>query len=145
MILRDPPAETEDYPGLIVADNRVTGSITTGRSRLPLWAFAWNALTEGWAVVENGWQPSKYGYTADTMGLFLANLLNQRGEFGRLICIMADVERIEEELGGPLADVPAWWETPIQKQRMITQLKRCLAVLEPPADEPRLDDAPSEQ
>jgi hypothetical protein len=48
-VWREPSEESVDlYPGLVVHDGRVSGSITTGRSRLPLWAFMFVAIRDGW-------------------------------------------------------------------------------------------------
>lgn len=123
---REPRAETEDYPGLVVHDGRGSGSITVGGSRLPLWAFACVAIRDGWAEAEAGWEPeANYGFTADKFGIFIGRLLDQRGEFARLICILADVERREESHRRR-----AWWEIDRQRHRVTRQLRRCLQVLE---------------
>lgn len=122
---REPGEETENlYPGLVVHDGRVSGSITVGRSRLPLWAFVWTALIQGWDEVERGWEPSQYGWTADKTGEFLHHLLEMRGEFGRLLLMLAEAERTENEMGDP------WWQDDAVRERVVEQLRRCLAVLE---------------
>lgn len=133
---RDPAEESDDlYPGLVVSDDRVTGSITAGRSRLPLWVVVPTAAIQGWSEVEKGWEPSVYGWTADKTGEFLGHLLEQRGEFGRLLLVLADVERREDEQG---QDGLPWWELDASRQRVVEQLRRCLAALEGPAELDRL-------
>lgn len=127
-VWRTPAAESHDYPGLCVHDGRVSGSITADCTRLPLWAFIWNALVEGWPAVEHNWSPSKYGWDAERLGSFLSNLLEQRGEMARLICVLADVER-RDGVTSKRHD-HAWWESKTQRRRVIAQLKRCLAALE---------------
>ncbi len=93
-IWRKPHAEGVDlYPGLTVHDGRVSGSITAGQTRLPLWCFAYTAIVDGWSQVEGSWHPSKYGWDAARFGTFLSDLLEPRGEFGRLLCVLADAER----------------------------------------------------
>ena len=83
---RHPDEESVDlYPGLVVHDGRVSGSITAGRSRLPLWAFSWEAITRGWGEVETGYEPGRYGIGAEDFAQFVTDLLEQRGEFGRLV------------------------------------------------------------
>lgn len=149
---REPAEESIDlYPGLVVCDNRVTGSITTGRSRLPLWAFAGVAIEHGWAEVESGWSPSEYGWDAEKLGEFIYFLLENRGELARLLCLMANAERVEYERSeealaphGPVVRVkvfdtdpddavelpPPWWAVPELRTPVLEQLKRCVAVLE---------------
>ena len=123
---RRPAADTEDYPGLVVSDDRVTGSITTGHSRLPLWCFVTTAICEGWPAVERGWEPSQYDFDAEALALFLYHLLEQRGEFGRLLCVLADEERKEQNRHR----TRAWWEQPTSRKRVAKALRRCLDALE---------------
>ena len=124
---REPDERTTDYPGLEVWDARVSGSITLADSRLPLWAFTWIAVTDDWDTqVEAGWSPGeRYGWTADNHGAFLTDLLEQRGEFARLLCILADVERRAREQDSDRV----WWDRKKQRARVMTQLQRCLDVL----------------
>lgn len=127
---REPAEESDDlYPGLCVHDGRQSGSITVGCSRLPVWAFIWPAIVHGWdQEAEWGYEPSQYGWDADKMGAFLHNLMELRGEFGRLLLVLADAERCERVR--PRWDGPAWWETKKHRKRVADQLRRCLAVLE---------------
>lgn len=130
-IWRDPAVETEDYPNLTVHDDRVTGSINVDHSRLPLWAIIGTAIEDGWPATEAGWpQITKdYGFTASDLSLFLHCLLEMRGEFGRLVCILADVERRAIKRS-ERRDGPVWWEHKASKKRVIAQLRVCLAALE---------------
>lgn len=153
-VWRDPDEETDDlYPGLVVHDGRVSGSITAGKSRLPLWAFNSTALYSNWDEVEKGWSPTRYyGWTEDNHADFLYNLLETRGEFGRLLLVLANAEREERDRedayltevapgeavinitpGTEIGDnMPApWWLQDDLRQSVIDQLKRCLEVLEP--------------
>lgn len=122
--MRDRSEETEDYPGLVVCDERVTGSITIGASRLPLWAFAGVAVLHGWDEVERGWEPSEYGWDARKQAEFLGDLLEQRHEFARLLCVLADVERKHRE-----KDRYFVWRKK-DRRRVADQLRRCLAEIE---------------
>ena len=126
---RYPDEESVDlYPGLVVCDGRVSGSITVGRSRLPLWAFIGSAISDGWDAVEAGYSPTEhYGFTEQDLAGFLYDLLEQRGEFGRLLLVLADAERCERTRGG---FGKAWWETKRHRKRVADQLRRCLAALE---------------
>lgn len=125
---RKPPEESVDlYPGLVVHDDRVSGSITAGRSRLPLWAFISTAMREGWRNVQDDWNPDGYGWTQEKMSHFLYCLMEQRGEFGRLLLVLADAERVEGKRG---YGVKSWWETKRHRKRVGDQLRRCLKVLE---------------
>lgn len=122
---REPDAESVDlYPGLVVHDGRVTGSITVGQSRLPVWAFISEAIINGWESANEGYDVEKtYGWTADDMAKFFYYLMEQRGEFGRLVLLLADCERM---------DRPArpWWGTKKHRKRMADQLRRCLEIME---------------
>lgn len=148
-VWREPAEESLDlYPGLVVHDGRVNGSITAGRSRLPLWCFVSTAVRDGWDDVEHSWEPSRHGMTGEMFGEFLYDLLELRGEFGRLLLVLADAERREGELRGrwlserddgsgivaiPLdenADRPlSWWDYPLIVENVRAQLHRCLEAL----------------
>lgn len=109
------------YPGLVVHDARVSGSITAGASRLPLWCITPTAIHSGWDDVEAGWSPTATcGYTAVDLAQFLHDLLGLRGEFGRLLLVLADAERCKAK----------WWRTKRHRKRVGDQLHRCLDVLE---------------
>lgn len=125
-VLREPRQETVGlYPKLVVHDGRVTGSITIGPSRLPLWAIVGAGIHQGWRGVQRGWpQVDEYGFTAADMSAFLGNLLEMRGEFGRLLLELADAERAESH--HPDA---AWWQVKARRKRVAAQLRRCLAAL----------------
>ena len=120
------PQESDDlYPGLSVNDHRVTGSITVGCTRLPLWAFTGAAITHGWDYVEEGWEPSAYGFTDRDLGHFLYLLLEQRKEFARLLLVLADAERSSESR----RNGRHWLAVKKQRRRVASQLRRCLAEL----------------
>lgn len=122
---RAPSEESHLYPGLCLHDGRVSGSITVGCTRLPLWAIVTTAIRDGWDSVEDGWSPGTYGYTADDLAGFLYDLLEQRGEFGRLLLLLADAERRERGGSGP-----AWWQTKRHRKRIREQLQRCIDALD---------------
>lgn len=126
-IWRHPDEETIDiYPGLTVHDGRCSGSITVGQSRLPLWAFCWPAIVHGWEEAESGWTPSDYGMDAESFAWFVSDLLEARGEFARLLCILADAERAERYRQNDRA----WWEVARRRKAVAAQLRRCLEALE---------------
>jgi hypothetical protein len=116
------------YPNLVVHDGRVSGSITIGRSRLPLWAIIGEYSLGGWDGVLAGWDyiEADYKFTNRDFAAFLYYLLEQRGEFGRLLLVLADAERCEHRRPGG----PAWWQTKRHRKRVADQMRRCLAVLE---------------
>jgi len=123
-VWRTPATETHGFPKLMVADNVVTGSINVRGTRLPLWAIIHTAINEGWDAVERGWSPEKhYEYTKEDLAHFLYCLLEQRGEFGRLLLLLADVEKPEYR------DDLAWWEITSARHRVVKQLQRCLDAL----------------
>lgn len=149
---REPADETLDlYPNLVVDDDRVSGSITIGRSRLPVWAIIGTALICGWDEVEAGWSPEEhYGFTAEDLASFLNYLMEMRGEFGRLILALANAERLENDRedayfasiddGSGLIDITpgtaagdnapgAWWNDAELSAPVIDMLQRCLDAL----------------
>jgi hypothetical protein len=146
---RRPAEETLDlFPGLVVHDGRQSGSITFGRTRLPIWAvpLSFDGM-EDYAV--DAEEAAVFEYNGQR---FLNNLLELRGEFGRLLLVLANAERLEEERrdaeldkhvgpeggivnitpGDPDAVIlpPSWWEDPEMVQPVIDQLNLCLKVLE---------------
>ena len=128
--LRQPAEETVDlYPGLSVCDDRVSGSITVAQSRLPLWAFIRYVVEDSWEDIVSGdeaYYPGleAYGWTEEKMSDFLYYLMQCRGEFGRLLLLMAEVNRLSEEKHR------FWMEQDGLPQRMKEQLQRCLATVQ---------------
>ena len=132
------PAVTEDYPGLQVQDNRVTGSINVGPTRLPLWAIIHDVITGGWETAEASYDVTPNLLTEHQFTDFLYHLLEQRGEFGRLVCVLADVERRERK-----GDKRPWWERPKQRRRVRAALTACLQAVDA-AELEGADDGPAE-
>lgn len=129
-IWRDPPEESKNlFPHLVVHDDRVTGSITAGASRLPLWCFVGFMALEGWGGEVAAYDPDQYGWTKERMAEFLGSLLDQRGEFARLLLVLADVERRDRNRMERGDDRP-WHQVAGQRGRVVRQLRRCLEVLE---------------
>lgn len=123
-VWREPAAESTDlYPGLVVHDDRHCGSITIGPSRLPLNAIVPDAIDSDWAFIERNWLDGAYDWDQKQMTAFLYDLLEVRGEFARLLLVLANVERNE-----PVNR--AWWEIERRRNRVVAQLRACLAVLE---------------
>jgi len=161
---RDPDEESVDlYPGLVVHDGRHSGSITYGCTRLPVECIIHTALTMGWDEVEEGWTPSAYGWDATRTAHFLSDLLEARGEFGRLLLVLANAERLEQEreekaldahteaTGDTVINVspwdpdavkmpPPWWDDPELSAPVADQLRRCLEALERPRPDLLLND-----
>jgi len=114
--------QTNGFPKLMVDDNVVTGSINVRGSRLPLWAIITTAIIEGWESVEDGWSPKEsYGYEKEDLAHFLYCLLEQRGEFGRLLLLLAKAEHSEKD--------EAWWDNPYYRKRVKKQLQHCIDAL----------------
>ena len=126
-IWRTPAVQTNGFPKLMVHDNMMTGSINVRNSRLPLWAIICTAINDGWDAVTKGWETGEY--TREDLAHFLYCLLEQRGEFGRLLLLLA---RVEQSAG----DDGAWWEIDSTRKRVIRQLERCLDALEQIESEP---------
>ena len=122
-VWRKPATETHGFPKLMVHDNIQSGSINVRDTRLPLWAIIFTAIREGWEEVEHGWSPTEnYNYTKEDLAHFLYCLLEQRGEFGRLLLLLANVEK-------PDRDYLAWWEIASVRNRVKKQLQRCIDAL----------------
>lgn len=88
---------TEDYPGFVVHDDRVSGSITFGHSRLPLWCVISEIVEAGYSAALESYPELSERASADEIGRFLHDLLESRKNFARLLCVLADVERQERE------------------------------------------------
>jgi hypothetical protein len=130
-VWRSPDVESLDlYPGLVVHDGRVSGSITIGQSRLPLWAVIHTALNGGFDRVELEYGPT--GWNGEEFTHFLYNLLESRGELARLLLVLADVER-QESLDDS-SDL-VWWDRADQRSRVRDALTAALAAIDemPPA------------
>jgi hypothetical protein len=131
-IWRHPAEEsTSLYPGFVVCDDRITGAITAGSSRLPLYVLPARLIYGGFNEIEEDFGPDLHGMTADSLCGFLVDLLEMRGEFARLLLVLADNERRERQR--PFSD-KAWWQRKSARRRVITQLRHCIAVLENEAD-----------
>ena len=117
---------SEFYPGLDVTDNVATTSITVKGTGLALWAFTGRlGAGEGFQhVVTDYGLPASF--SEEEYYTFLHHLLECRGEFARLLCILANVEREESDAED---EDWSWWETD-RKNRVIEQLKRCVVALE---------------
>ena len=116
--------QTNGFPKLMVDDDVVSGSINVRNTRLSLWAIITTAIREGWGAVEQGWSPTeRYGYSKEDLSHFLYCLLEQRGEFGRLLLLLASVEK--PEYHGNLT----WWEITSARNRVMKQLQNCLDTL----------------
>lgn len=116
-IWRKPPEETVDiYSGLVVQDNRVSGSITVRRTRLPLWTLIGTAIREDWEAVQEGWNVADYDYSADELADFLYHLLESRGEFARLLLEIANAHKQNN----------FWWIDEEICENVRVQLRKCL-------------------
>jgi hypothetical protein len=130
---RVPDEETTGlYPGLVVHDGRQSGSITAGPSRLPLWALTGD-LPNGWESVEANYEPSRYYWGEDEMFGLIHDVLQLRGDFARLLLILANGERCDREQD---MDGPPWWRTPFHRDRVRDALRQALAALD--REEPAL-------
>lgn len=115
---------TEDYPGLTVCNDRVTGSITIDRSRLPLWALTGELAANGWAGVAENWDTGTM--TCERFFEFVHHLLEARQSFGRLLCVLADVERQEQERRDRGDEWPFWQDHGPSARRVRRALEACV-------------------
>lgn len=123
-VWRNPPEESADlYPGLVVCDNRQSGSITLGASRLPAWAIIADLVERGWKRgVLTGW-PDTHGVGEHDFSAFLFCLLDMRGEFGRLLLMLAAASNRQR-------GTTAWWDVKRNRKQIIAQLRVCIEALE---------------
>lgn len=118
----DPTEHVDLYPGITVWDERKSGSLTSGSTRLPLWAFSHEAIcgdTDGvWAAYE----PS---LSQEEFAAFVTDLLQARGCFARLLAVLADAQRNDRHRssGG------AWWATKRHRKRVTAALNDCIDAL----------------
>lgn len=133
--LRDPNEETEDFPGFVVHDGRVTGSVTLGYSRLPVWCLIADVVARGWEHVQAD-RGDDMHVSRQQFVDFLYYLTEARGDFGRLLCVLADVERraARAELRTDGLTF-AWWYHPKMKARVRAALQRCIDSLDAPPPE----------
>jgi hypothetical protein len=110
----------EHYPGLVVMDGRVSSSITLGQSRLPIWCIPHRGFNIEWHTGS----PTAYGVSDDDLARFVFRLLEARGNWGRLLCIIADEERASEH-------VPfLYCVSPRAKKRLRAALQACIEELD---------------
>lgn len=118
-----PPAKRdkrdEHYPGLIVVGGRFTGSATLGHSRLPIWYLP--------AKFDIGWytgDPNSHGITDGDLSSFAYYLFEMRRNWARLICILADEQRMAMRGSGWFADSKR------AKKRLRAALQACIDELD---------------
>jgi len=113
------------YPGLVVHDDRCGGWITLGVSRLPAWCLwpAWPNWDTHSPDGEREPGAPHYGVRPDDLAALWVNLLSVRGEFARLLLVLANAERCDRLRGG------SWRERRRHRQRVSAQLRRCLKAL----------------
>jgi hypothetical protein len=110
------------YPGLSVNDGRQSGSICYPGTRIPLWAHQWGAID----LDDYAHDDDPIDEWEQTGTAYVHHLMQQRGEFARLLLVLADAERCEAHR----QDRTAWWDTKRHRKRVGDQLRRCLAILE---------------
>lgn len=134
------------YPGFGCDDGMRAGGINIGNTRQLVHDLIGSILEGGWDEAE-----TDYGTQTCTdreYGRFLHDLLDMRGEFGRLLLLLAAAVRIavikddakvnahwaEAHPGAQMCDCMAidhlaWWEDPEVYGPVVEQLRRCLNVL----------------
>lgn len=137
------------YPPFGCWDKMRAGSVNIGGTRLLAHDILWSITKDGWTRAVNEFAPA---CTPDEYRRFLHDLLDARGEFGRLLLTIAAAERAERDRDEAASDkhfatahadsdmcdcgrIPvSWWEDPGMRQPVIDQLRRCLAALEEDGD-----------
>ncbi len=120
-IWREPAIQTNGFPKLMVHDSIQTGSINVKETRLPLWAIISTVINKGWEEAERSWSTDMlYGFSRKNLAHFLYCLLEQRGEFGRLLLVLANAEHKNDD---------GWWGKPKHRRAVMKQLQHCLNAL----------------
>lgn len=127
--MRDPSEETEDYPGLIVRDGRRTGSLTAGHSRMPMSTVCTAVMHGDFDQWANG-EDNIHGVTVEDAIGFVHDLLEHRGDFARLLAVLADVQRLEWDRQDEDMNLPSWWDHDESYRRVHDALVRCLDALD---------------
>lgn len=100
---------------------------------MPLWAFAPAVVDRGWKEADLDYGIVDTGLTRDAFAEFLYHLLELRGEFGRLLLVLANAARLDgERVSAPVDmrhDIRPWWEVPGERELVLAQLRRCVAAL----------------
>ena len=118
---------TEGYPLLFIHDNVQAGSITFGRTRLPVWAPRWEIVDLDEYVTD----AEPHDEWKDTAEAFVRDLLDQRRDFARLLLAVADAQRQERGWESHDWGQPFGWERDDDlKAPVVEALRRCLAALE---------------
>lgn len=134
------------YPPFACDDGMRAGGVNIGNTRQLVHDLLWSVVGGGWerAVSDYGEQCC----TADDYARFLHDLLDVRGEFGRLLLTFAAAEKAEADkdeaaVSKHFAEVHpneevcdcetgvyrSWWEDPELSEPVVAQLRRCLDVL----------------
>ncbi len=69
------------------------------------------------------------------MGMYLRDIFQQRKEFGRLLCVLADVERQEREARHEDGSLQPLYADTENVERVRLALQNCLQHLEQPASQ----------
>lgn len=116
-VWRFPAEETKNlYPNGCVHDGRGFGSLMVG------------GVAPWWIAGDTDWDVSDY--TDDPklekeIRTFVFHLLSLRGEYARLLLVLANAERTSTNTGGR-----GWWKSGRQRTAVRSALKRCLDVLD---------------
>lgn len=88
-------------------------------------------MRSGWAKVQADREITEI--TEQQLADFLYFLLEHRGDFGRLLCVLADVERQRAEMDeSGKYEIVSWWHHPEMKARVRAALQRCVDSLDKP-------------
>lgn len=115
----------EPYPGIHVWDARVSGSITHADTRLPLWAYMYEATRIGADAMRL--EHNLDDVMIETAANFIADLMQVRGCWARLVCELAEAER-QDRVADEESD--RWWiHDEDARLRVLAALDECRATI----------------
>lgn len=147
---REPAEETVGlYGPFVVHDGRQSGSITFGRTRLPIWAPYWPSPAGPEDLDDYTYPGDPTEEWLEAATTLVRRLLGLRGDFARLLLVLANAEEqayardeaasdrhfAEAHPGGSvcacggLGFPDRWWEVDELRAPVVDMLRRCLAAL----------------
>lgn len=121
---------TEDFPGLIVWEERMCGDITVGHSRLPIGMVLAIMLQDPPVADVEDCYPDVTKKEQRRLVEFVRCLVGHDGDWGRLLCVLADVNRKTANRRDRNWNAKPWIHRRKDRDRVRAALLTCLAALD---------------